>query len=102
MQSKTIEKFKTYLSAKYPKKIGGDILCRCKRLEVILNIDIENNIKSKKDYLSISSKIDAYMLKNQVPVLRRYAVKGTLMYSLRAFLRFNYKSGASDIIAPLY
>ena len=102
MQANTIEKFKIYLSNKYSRKIGGYILCRCKRLEVILNIDIENNIKSTKDYLSVSSKVDAYMLKNQVPVLRRYATKGTLMYSLRAFLRFNYKSGASDIIAPLY
>jgi len=101
MQANTIKKFKIYLSNKYSRKIGSDILCRCKRLEVILNIDIENNIKSTKDYLSVSSKIDAYMLKNQVLTLRRYAVKGTLMYSLRAFLRFNYKSGANDIIAPL-
>lgn len=102
MKSQTFEKFRTHLLSKYSKKTSCDILCRCKRLETMLNIDLEINVKTSKDYVTVSNDIDSYMTKNKISVLKRYILKGTLMYSLRAFLRFSYKGAAENIITSIH
>ena len=72
--------FKFYLQKKYNKKIASDNVCRCKKIEYIIKVDLdeinETNIdvyiNKIKKCNSLTSKNNKYLYNNYIYSLRKY------------------------------
>ena len=102
MDIKSQHKFRLYLEKKnLSAKIAQDNNSRLKRLENMLNLDLDLASPDNLDLNEISRNLVVLLYKNKKSSKYVYSTKGGMLTALRHFIRFKFKTNSNKMLPRL-
>ena len=102
MDIKSQYKFRLYLEKKnLSAKIAQDNNSRLKRLESMLNLDLDLISAENFDLNEISRKLAELLYKNNKSSKYVHSSKGGMLSALRHFIRFKFKTKSNKMLPKL-
>lgn len=91
------EDFRTWLINRkgLSKKVAGDVICRCKRLDNEVLDSLEFSISSVDNYLLAMGKINQYSSDKKIEPKARYALSCCLRSAMRKYCEFRHPDDIS-------
>jgi hypothetical protein len=78
------------------KRVAGDYISRCKRVEAFLNLDLAKETKSAQRFRSLMLGIQEYSNRVFIDRSRAYSLCGDLRRAVRVFALFKW---GSDLVS---